>query len=134
MTHPASDLFSKLYQFVPYTQRRAIAFLCQGEEGAFFVQKMQELQQLVDTMPKTYEQDGKGDDAVAYLHYFRGGCDWYITEKDMEPVQHQAYGLADLGHGGELGYISLQELIRLGVELDLYFKPATLGEIKKARS
>ena len=61
--------------------------------------------------------DGKGDDAVVYLHYFRGGMDWYITEKDMEEEQHQAFGLADLGYGGELGYISIQELIDNGVSL-----------------
>lgn len=44
-----------------------------------------------------YEQDGKGEEAIVTLHYFRGGMDWFITEKDMEPEQHQAFGLADLG-------------------------------------
>ena len=105
-----------------------------GEEKQFFFDMIVEIAEIVSTMPKTYEQDGKEDQAVAYLHYFRGNQDWYITEKDMEtpeePGQHQAFGLADLGHGGELGYISIVELVKAGVELDLYFKTQTLGEIR----
>ena len=89
----------------------------------------------IKAMPKTYEQDGLGDQAVAYLHYFSPAVDWYITEKDAEtpeePGQHQAFGLADLGHGAELGYISIVELLENDVELDLYFKPCKLAEIRK---
>lgn len=101
-----------------------------GEEAQFFVDKFCEIGTRIYNMPKTYDQEGCGDGAVAYLHYFKGGCDWYITEKDAAADgQHQAFGWADLGHGGELGYISIVELIANGVELDLYFSPATLGEI-----
>ena len=42
----------------------------------------------------------------------------------------QALGLANLGYGGELGYISIQELIDAGVELDVYWTPKTIGAIK----
>lgn len=120
-------------KFISIEQRFAIADACDGEEGEYFLNKLQALQTLVDTMPKTYEQDGKGDDAVVYLHYFRGGMDWYITERDMEQEQYQAFGLADLGMGSpELGYISIQELIDNNVELDLYWEPKTLREVKAA--
>jgi hypothetical protein len=71
-----------------------------------------------------------------YLHYFRGSCDWYIMEKDIDSHgdgQSQAFGLADLGYGGELGYISIQELCECGVELDLHFKPISFGELKTKR-
>ena len=92
----------------------------------------------IATMPKTYEQEGKEDQAIVSLHYFRGNQDWYITEKDMEtpeePGQHQAFGMTDLGHGGELGYISIVELVAHGVELDLYFKPRTLAEIRAKKA
>ncbi len=119
---------------MPFMARNQIEILVQnsrGEEGDFFVQKMQELSTLFQSMPKTYEQDGKGAAAVAYLHYFKGGCDWYITEKDMEKEQIQAFGLANLGNGPELGYVSIVELIENKVELDLYWTPKTVGEIKK---
>jgi hypothetical protein len=115
----------------------AALHLClRGEERQFFIDKLAELAALIATMPKTYEQDGLGENAMVYLHYFAGGqANWYITEKDAEtpeePGQHQAFGLADLfNDGGELGYISIVELIQNRAELDLYFKPRTLGELR----
>ena len=44
--------------------------------------------------------------------------------------QIQAFGLANLGYGAELGYICIKELIEHGIELDLYWTPKTLGEVK----
>lgn len=105
-----------------------------GEESQFFVDKLVQMAELVSTMPKTYEQDGKGDGAIVSLHYFINSCDWYITERDIEEDQLQAFGLANLGFGGELGYISISELITLNVELDLHFTPKTLREVKQERS
>lgn len=117
---------------------QAIGDGCRSEEKQFFFDKIVEMAGIISTMPKTYEQDGKGNEAIVYLHYFRGNQDWYITEKDMEtpeePGQYQAFGLADLGYGGELGYISIVELVKAGVELDLYFKPRTLAEIKAKKA
>lgn len=54
--------------------------LKRGEEGAFFSEVEQKFQSILSTMPKTYDQDGKEDEAIAYLHYFGGACDYYITE------------------------------------------------------
>jgi hypothetical protein len=119
--------------FVGTHQQFALKLGLCGEENAFFSSLIDRLQKRIADMPKTYEQEGKGDDAIVYLHYFRGGADWYITEKDKEARQLQAFGLADLGYGSELGYISIVDLVRLNVELDLHFEPKTLGEIKKAR-
>jgi hypothetical protein len=76
-------------------------------------------------MPKTYETDGQGDEAIAHLHYFTSGFDWYITERDMEEEQLQAFGLACV-HETELGYISIVELLRNGAELDLHFMPKAI--------
>ncbi len=109
-----------------------------GEEGEFFTEKLAELITLISNMPKIYEQDGKGDEAIVTLHYFRGNADWYITEKDSvagEP-QLQAFGFADLGdpQNAELGYISIDDLIKNKVELDLYFTPRTLREVKKEKN
>ena len=42
--------------------------------------------------------------------------------------------LANLGYGGELGYISLIELGQCGVEIDLHWKPVTLGKVRTARA
>lgn len=96
-----------------------------------FEDVINELYQTITTMPRTYEQDGKGNAAVAYLHYFKGNSDWWITEKDMGTEQQQAFGLASMnGYEPELGYISIEELKSVNAELDFYWTPKTIGEIK----
>jgi hypothetical protein len=117
-----------LARFIGADQLGCLRIGLQGEEKEFFVKKIIELRDLVNKMPKTYEQEGKGDQAVICLHYFIGNCNWWITEKDCEFIQLQAFGLADLGYGAEYGYISIEELIENGVELDFYYKPRTLAE------
>ena len=119
-----------LRNFISIAQLSVICSGSKGEEGEYFFDKIDEMFNTVTTMPKTYEQDGKGDDAIVYLHYFRGGMDWYITERDMETDQLQAFGLANLGYGGELDYISIEELKSSGVEIDLHWTPKTLREVK----
>lgn len=127
-------------KFVSERQLTTIAInAVSSEEGQFFIDKGHEMAEIFKTMPKTYEQDGLGDDAIVYLHYFTSGMDWYITERDMGECpdtkevseQNQAFGLADLGMGyPELGYISLEELKSVGAEIDLYWTPKTLAEVK----
>lgn len=137
--HERKDFDQAMTYLTPFlsgSQFKAIKIGAAGEEAQYFYDKMVEMADLVRTMPKTYEQDGKGGDAVAYLHYFKGGGDWYITEKDkgggdVENMQQQAFGLADIyGDGGELGYISIQELVNNGVELDLHWQPKTIKQIR----
>ena len=44
--------------------------------------------------------------------------------------QVQAFGIADLGMGAGLGYISIPELLENGAELDIYYTtPKTIGEL-----
>jgi len=117
--------------FMPANELKVMVDNMRKEEKQFFFNKSVEIAEIIKNMPVTYEQDGKGKNAVAYLHYFKGSGDWYITEKDKETEQLQAFGLADLGYGGELGYISIEELVSSGIELDLYFTPKTLGEIEE---
>lgn len=123
--------------FLSSMQLSVMGDLSRGEEGSFFLQKFIDLQSQISTMPKTWDQDGKGDAAIAYLHYFIGGCDWYITEKDMDGGVQQAFGYAILNGDdecAELGYISITEITRCGAELDLHFTPCTLAEIKAKRA
>ncbi len=126
----AIEAIKVLQPFMSPQQMAVVSDAMRGEEKQFFFDKVVELADTFETMPKTYDQDGKGDDAVAYLHYFKGSGDWYITEKDMDGGVEQAFGLADIGYGGELGYISIGELVEAGVELDFHFTPRTLREIK----
>jgi hypothetical protein len=131
----AIEAIKTLREFMSHNQLNVIVNAMRGEEKQFFFNKACELAELINNMPVTYEQDGKGDKAIAFLHYFRGNMDWYITEKDKgspeDQRQVQAFGLADLGYGRELGYISIVELLENQIELDMYFTPTELGNIKE---
>jgi hypothetical protein len=131
----ARKALDELGQFIGPVQRGCLLDFFRGEEQEWFFDKILELHQRITAMPKTYEQDGKGDQAIVYLHYFAGGqANAYITERDQEAEQMQAFGLADLfGDGGELGYISLVEWLGNGAELDFHFSPCTLGELRAQR-
>lgn len=123
---------NSIKRFLSRSQYRTIAAAMKGEEKRFFIDKARLLADIINGMAETYEQDGKGMDATSYLHYFKGGADWYITEKDSQGGTQQAFGWANLGHGGELGYISIDELTQNNAELDLHFDPQPLNGVVKA--
>ncbi len=125
-----------LSHFIGASQLMAMHNLSQtGPERDWMRGKIKETADLVSTMPETYQQDGAGEEAIAYLHYFMGDMDWYIIERDSDPDgdgQIQAFGYADLGMGfPELGYICIPELLACGAELDLHFEPMTLKAIRE---
>jgi hypothetical protein len=104
-----------------------------GEQRDFFRQRMVDLQKVAQSTPAIYEQDGKGDDALVYLHYFSGGSDWYVLE--LEPRSDEAFGWTCLNGDlemAELGYISIGELTANGVELDFHWETKRLGDVRKA--
>jgi len=136
------DQLIALRWYVPHRQAALLRQLAKGEEKTFFIEKVAELHAQINAMPKSYEQDGKGGDAIAHLHYFTGAADFYITERDagingdgdMSVPQMQAFGLADpFGNGGEMGYINLREIGNAGAELDLHFMPKPLRELRPDR-
>ena len=84
----------------------------ESEEAQFFVDKLEELTQLITSMPVTYDTEANNN-PLAVLHYFDAGMDFYIIEKDINPDQNQAFGYANLGYGYEAGYINIVELLGL---------------------
>jgi hypothetical protein len=128
-----------LTPFVSLNQHRVLANLCHSsEERDYFRNLVVELAERIQQMPdNTTRKDGP---ATVYLHYFLGGAHWYITEKDGgcaddapedKGKQLQAFGLADLFRdGGELGCISVQELIENNAELDLHWNPKPLEQVQ----
>ena len=121
----------ELKDFIPPRQLKFIRELENGEEGDFFTDKLDEIHNVIQNLPEIYSQDGKGDEAVFHMHWFVNGCDWFLSEvEEWEEGGYRAFGWADLGYGGELGYFLTKEVISCGAELDLHWTPKTLGEIK----
>ena len=119
-----------LKPFITWGQMQVLWSLCrQGEEKAYFRQRVMDLAATIKAMPKTYETDGQGLKAVAFLHYYTPAFDFYITEKDREGSgTRQAFGLA-CAHEREIGYINIRQLVEAGAELDLHWTPKTLADI-----
>jgi hypothetical protein len=72
---------------------------------------------------------------MLHLHYFTGGCDWWIAEYD--PATGAAFGYACLGDPAcaEWGYLDLSELEQvrvhgglLIVERDLHWTPTRASD------
>jgi len=91
--------------------------------------------EIQNILPKLYEQDSKGLNAIAYVKFFTPDSNWtwYATEFDGKDT---FFGLVD-GLCKELGYFSLSELksvrgpLGLKIEKDLYFEPTILEELIK---
>ncbi|WP_052123106.1 hypothetical protein [Gallibacterium anatis] len=119
--------------FFSKSQYKTIQDALKGEESTGMVDTLKPLFKRIDSMPKSYETDGQGNDAVAQLHYFVSNGDFYITEKDMSGAgTRQAFGMTVMNGDPELGYISIDEITSANAELDLYWTPKTLEAIKKA--
>lgn len=121
-----------LKDFMSPAQLNTMGHGCRSEEKEFFFDKLEEMANRVNEMPKTYDtEDTAKNDKVIHLHYFRGGADHYIIEKDMvaDEPQYQAFGYSNIGMGlNRGGYISIEELKEYGFELDLHWTPCTVGE------
>ena len=111
-----AELSEAVTQFFPKIQLQIIIDACFDHENdewqvnqQYYRDLLQGFAEIFQKMPKTYETNpeqfdengneileedaSSGGNAIAYLHYFVGGCDWWITEKDMEVEQLQAFGV-----------------------------------------
>lgn len=128
------ELQETLHPFICDRQRQVMIEILRGEENQFMIDKILELAEIVKAMPSTGETDNTPN-PVIYLHYFGGGYDAWITEKDIgdetdDKRQHQAFGKARFyGNEAEFGYISIEELKANHIELDLHFIPKPMKVI-----
>jgi len=90
-------------------------------------------------IPKLYETEKTPlRDKMIYLHFFIGGCDWYIAEYDGDLFWGYAILNGDFDMA-EWGYISLEELKSIKippgfeVDCDLYWEVRKASEIEKIR-
>lgn len=139
--HTAVDAIALMRgKFIGNDQCAAILDVLRGEESEWMAEKVNSLWATIQSMPQSYQTDGQDPEkTLCHLHYFVGTVDAWITEKDMgerrkwtpEVEQHQAFGVTRIQPGsGELGYVSIPELLECGAEIDLYWTPCTLASLK----
>ena len=94
----------------------------------------------LNQIPKLYQTEHTPlADKLIQLHFFIGGCDWYIAETDGTDI---CWGFAILNSdltNSEWGYISLEELksVKVGwmeVDNDLFWEVRPASEVPKIRS
>lgn len=97
-------------------------------------------QDRLSRIPKLYETEALPlKDKIIHLHFFLGGCDWYVAEYDGEDL---FWGYAILNadfENAEWGYMSLEEMKAIrtphGLEIDCETEHAWIlkraGEIGK---
>lgn len=133
-TLPATDkCLRAIARFLPQGEADDItAIYCMSIRRAEYRRAVIAMAERIAGMPRTYDTDGQGLDAIAHLHYVCGGWHWYITERDRAGWGgEQAFGLT-VGHERELGYISIAEItVTAGAELDLLWTPKPLREIQE---
>ena len=115
------------------SQASALRHTLKGEEGQAIHERLEAVAKVWADMPHTYQTDGQGKQAVAQIHLFHGSTDIWLTEKDIDTDgegQIQAFGLTKMFEV-ELGYVNIPEAVAAGMELDLFWTPKTLGEIRQ---
>ena len=131
-----NECLESLKHFLPASQQFALKHIYKTEESIYAVEIVKRLTTIIESMPVSYEtEEIPESEQIVYLHYFYGGSDWYIIEKDKDnneddldvDGQLQAFGYVILNgdlRGSEWGYISIKELIDMDiVELDFHFEP-----------
>ncbi len=124
------NTLSTLRRFVPARQMNILNSMLRGEEREFFAEAMTELDFRWNDLPiiGTAGSDQPSDVAMATIHLFSPGADWWIVEKPAIPTE-PAFGIADLGFR-ELGYFELSEILKLrNVEVDLHWTPKTVSQV-----
>lgn len=129
----------KLSDWMSSAQFNVLSRCKKGEEAAAFLEIERRLIDLINKCPVTYEQDGLGEQSIAYLHYFNEDSDYYVIEKDRsaegdlpEQFQSQMFALKrERTNPYRYGYVDLRTLLKMGCELDFYFKPTKIIDIKK---
>lgn len=88
--------------------------------------------ELIDALPRLYEQQGVDDPIVYAKFFFPGGSwTWLVTEGQPEGDDFTFFGYV-IGFEAEWGYFTLSELQGVNIkgqmiERDCYFEPSKLS-------
>ena len=124
-----------LEKFINPNQLKLIKSLTYAEEGDHFTKLVEAFTHRIKNMPGPRETvEAETTDPICHLHYFGPNSDhWIIERDDLDDSQEQAFCFACLNDWkdcAELGYVSIPELLKNRIELDLYFEPKPLSRVK----
>ncbi len=94
--------------------------------------------QELEKLPPLYSQeDVPSSDQLIHMHFFLGGCDWYVAEYDRN--SRDFFGFAILNNdlqNAEWGYTNFDELRSVkvhGIEVDrdLHWTPRKVSEVDR---
>lgn len=99
-------------------------------------------QERLSRIPRLYETESiLIKDKLIHLHFFIGGCDWYVAEHDGDDL---FFGYAILNNdtaNAEWGYVSFTELkeinihsIEIDCELEEHWPPTPVSQIPKIKT
>ncbi|MBF0203980.1 MAG: DUF2958 domain-containing protein [Desulfamplus sp.] len=91
----------------------------------------------LSTLPKLYETEEVAlKDKIIHLHFFIGGCDWFIAEYDASEDLFWGFAILNQDYqNAEWGYISFSELKSikvqgwLEIDNDLHWTPKPAKEV-----
>jgi hypothetical protein len=91
-------------------------------------------------IPRLYETESIPlKDKIIHLHFFIGGCDWYISEFNGDDLFF-GYAILNDMQNAEWGYISFSELkaisingIEIDSELQEHWQPKPVSQIPKIK-
>lgn len=96
----------------------------------------------LDRIPRLYgTEETSLKEKLIYLHFFLGGCDWYVAEYDGEDL-FWGYSILNGDYqNAEWGYISFGELkeikkdgwLEVDCELDEFWQVKRASEIEKIK-
>lgn len=121
-------------KFVPPSQMREIIAGTQGDEREKYLGILADFGNRIYRMPASGEKAPplEAEDEIAQLHYRVGRYNWYLTRKGpMNPVENAVVFVTAPGVRESIGFISVQEILASGGELDLGFKPQRLSKIPR---
>ena len=95
--------------------------------------------ELLNQIPRLYTTEHvQLREKVIHMHFFIGGCDWFVSEYDGEDLFFGYAVLNDDMQNAEWGYFTLSELKDINIhgleiDCDLYWKPMPAGEIERIK-
>ena len=96
--------------------------------------------ELLNQIPRLYATEHVPlREKVIHLHFFFGGCDWYVSEFDGNDLFFGFAVLNDDLANAEWGYFTLSELKGINIhgleiDLDTFWEPVPAGEIERIKN